>query len=121
MKTPKLITAIIAIFLFSNLLFAGDPNTTNSDDKLADLLITKMEKDVILTDSQKLVVKQKLKIYIVKMQNAHALSNQDEIFSKKSLATNEYQSSLDSILTPSQNQQLNLKFKERENAKLSTK
>ena len=107
----------VAFFMFSNLLFAGNPKISSAEDNLADLLIDKMGKDVILTDSQKIVVKAKLKIYIVKIQNAHALINKEENFSKKNQASIEYQSSLDSILTPSQNQQLHLKVMERENAK----
>lgn len=117
MKKLKFLVTVSAVLLFSNLLFAGNPKTSGSEDNLADLLIEKMGKDVILTDSQKLVVKAKLKTYIVKMQNAHALSNSDEKKSKKNQASLEYQSSLDSILTPSQNKQLKLKINERENAK----
>jgi hypothetical protein len=103
MKTHKLMVAAIAISLFTNLLFAGNPITPSSEDNLADMLIEKMGKDVTLTDSQIVVVKQKLKKYIVKMQNAHALSNNDEKITKKTQATNEYQLSLDSILTATQN------------------
>lgn len=117
MKKLKLMMAFFAILVFSTFLFAGNPKKSGSEDNLADLLIEKMGKDVVLTDSQKLVVKQKLKTYIVKMQNANALSNIDEKFSEKKQASNEYQSSLDSILTPAQNQQLKLKIEERENAK----
>lgn len=117
MKTFNLMTAIIAIFLFSNLLFAANPKAALSDDKLADLLIAKMGKEVALTDSQKLVMKKKIKTHIIKMQNAHALGNEDEKNSKKNQETSQYQSSLDSILTPSQNQQLKLKAKEREQSK----
>jgi hypothetical protein len=32
MKTPKLLTAIIAILLFSNLLFGANPNAETADD-----------------------------------------------------------------------------------------
>jgi len=110
----------MAVFLCSNLIYAAKPLNSN-DDNLADLLIEKMGKDVVLTDSQKLVVKQKLKTYIVKMKNAQTLSNGDEKFSNKKQANNEYQSSLDSILTSDQKLQLNVKIKERENAKISTK
>jgi len=117
MKKLKFWIASVAFFMFSNLLFAGNPKISSAEDNLADLLIDKMGKDVILTDSQKIVVKAKLKIYIVKIQNAHALINKEENFSKKNQASIEYQSSLDSILTPSQNQQLHLKVMERENAK----
>ena len=121
MKKFKLITAVIAVLVYTNLLFAGNPKTSGSEDNLANLLIEKMGKDVVLTDSQKLVIKTKLKTYIIKMQNAHALTKNDERFSKKEQASNEYQSSLDSILTPTQSQQLQLKIKERENVKLTAK
>lgn len=115
MKTFKFMTAFIAILLFSNLLFAGNPKDKEGD--LADLLIIKMGKDVTLTDSQKVVVKEKLKKYIVKMQNAHALANNDNRVTTKKQATNDYQLSLDSILTSSQREQLKIKIKEREDAK----
>ena len=117
MKTLKLTTAIIAIFLFSNLLFAGNPKTSGSEDNLADQLIEKMDKDVTLTNSQKVVLKQKLKKYILKMQNAHALKNNDEKLAQKKQASNEYQLSLDSVLSTTQREQLKIKIKEREDAK----
>ena len=121
MKKLKFLLVSAAFFMFFNLLFAENPKTSGTEDNLAIMLIEKMGKDVVLTDSQKLVIKTKLKTYIIKMQNAHALTKNDERFSKKEQANNEYQSSLDSILTPSQNQQLHLKITERENVKLTTK
>jgi len=121
MKTLKLITSVIAILFLSNLVYAGNPKVSSPEDNLADQLIEKMGKDVTLSDSQKVVVKQKLKKYIVKVQNAHALSNNDEKITKKTLASNEYQLSLDSILTPSQSQQLKLKSEERANGKQANK
>lgn len=116
MKTPKLIMACMAIVLCTNFLFAGNPKN-DATDNLATLLIEKLGKDIVLTDSQKVKVKQNLKVYIVKMQNAHALSNNSEKFTLKKQAGTDYQTSLDSLLTSDQKDQLNAKIKERENAK----
>ncbi|HET7733711.1 MAG TPA: hypothetical protein VFK73_07715 [Paludibacter sp.] len=117
MKTSKLIVAVSAILLFTNLLFAANPQTPDKEDKLADLLIEKMGKDVTLNDSQKISVRQKLKIYILKMQNANEQTNSVDKFALKNQATVDYQLSLDSILTPIQREQLETKIKERTNAK----
>ncbi|HLP04164.1 MAG TPA: hypothetical protein VK152_01925 [Paludibacter sp.] len=116
-KNRFTLAAAVAILASSSLLLAGNPKTSGSQDNLADIMIEKMGKDVVLTDSQKMAAKQKLKKYIAKMQDAHALGNNDEKLSRKKQASDEYQLSLDSILTPAQNEQLRQRTKERENAK----
>lgn len=115
MKKLKLIMAAIAISVSINLLFAGNPQDGN--DNLANLLIDKMSKDIILSDSQKVIVKKKIKTFIVKMQNAHTLSNNSEKYALKKQAELDYQFSLDSVLTGAQREQMKVKMLERENNK----
>ena len=117
MKTNKLLTAIVAVFFFSNLLLAGNPKTSSSEDNLANIMITKLSKDVVLTDSQKIVIQQNAKAFVIKMQNANALGNKDDKTNSKRQAYNDYKASLDSLLTNGQREQLKTKIKERENAK----
>ena len=115
MKTPKLIMAIIAILLFSNLLFAADPLNGNADN-LANVLTEKLSKDVQLTDSQKTIVKAKVIEFIARMESADKKSTDSEKFNAKKQASDEYESKLDSILTLEQKTQLKLKSTEREKA-----
>jgi len=115
MKRLKYLAAVIAAFVCLNFVFAVNPN--DKVGVLADLLIEKLGNDIALTDSQKILVKQKLNVLIVKTQNADVLSDDQEKFSLKNQAATEYQTSLDSILTTEQNMQLKLKIKDRENAK----
>ena len=103
--------------VLGNLLFSANPKAVLSDDKLADVMIEKMGKDVVLTDSQKLVMKKRYKKYISNVQNANGVNNTEEKKIRKKRETIQFESSFDSILTPSQNQQLKLKAKERELAK----
>jgi len=110
MKTPKLIKATIAILLFSNLLFSANP------ENIAGNMIAKISKDIVLTDSQKVVIQTKANEFVIKMQSANLLTNEEAKFASKKQASNEYKAILDSLLTNEQRKQLQIKIKIREDA-----
>jgi len=110
MKKLKLVTAIIAIFLISNLLFAGNP------ENIAVKMIEKLSNDVILTDSQRVVIQTKADEYVLKMQNVNLITNIEEQFALRKQISKEYDASLDSLLTIEQREQLMIKIKERKDA-----
>jgi len=110
MKKLKLMTALIAVLLFSDLVFAGNP------ENLANKKIGLLSRDIALTDSQKVVLQAKIKIFAVKMQNANALSSVEAKRSALNKAGQEYKAVLDSILTPEQKIQLTAKRNERRDA-----
>jgi len=102
MKKVKLFTAIIAIFISSNLLIAVNPNTKNYTKNLANNMLKNLCKDVNLTDSQKIMIQTKAKEYEVKLQN---LSQQSNVTSRHSInvqTVNDYRSMLKGILTKDQ-------------------
>ena len=112
MKTPKLTTAIIAIFLFSNLLFAGNPNPETSDD-ISNKMVESTHNDVTLTPNQKEALKKKAKVYAEKLVEARAMSDKPASYVFMQTVTDNYLASLDSILTPEQKALKEQKHKER--------
>jgi cell division protein FtsX len=107
MKTPKLMTAIIAILLLSNLLFAGNPKST------ADKMIEKLNTDVTLTNDQKNDIKKNIKAFNTKLHTANSMADKEEKYLLRKKAFDEYKSKLDSILTLEQKAQLETQIKGR--------
>ena len=107
MKTLKLIMAFIAILFFTNLLFAGNP------ENFATKKVAKLCKDIVLTDSQKVIIQAKAKVFAIKVQNASSLTNNTEKTSILNQAGQEYKTALDSVLTTEQKTQLVTKRNER--------
>jgi hypothetical protein len=112
MKTPKLIMALIAIFLFSNLLFAGNPNTETPDD-ISNNMVEFVHGDVTLTPTQKQTLKKKAKEYAEKLQQARAMDDKDASYAFMKTVSENYQAAMDSILTTDQKVAKDKKFKER--------
>lgn len=105
MKTPKLLMGIVAIFLFTNILFAGNPKTIVNADDFANKRVTLLSTNIALTDSQKLILIAKSKTFAQKIQNADSLSSSKKMPSLIN-ASREYNAIIDSVLTPSQKTQL---------------
>ena len=103
MKKVKLIMALGAVLVFSNLVFAGNPNN------LATKMITKLSNDIALTDSQRVVIQAKANEFAVKMQNANSLTNADAKTTTKKQALSDYKTFLENVLTSDQKQQLMIK------------
>jgi len=111
MKKVKLLTALIAVLLFSNLMFAINPLTGNVDD-FAKNKVKQLNKMVALTDSQKVIVERKAHEFGMKMLNRDSVTY--EVFSPQ--YKQEYKMAIDSILTSDQKVQLAQKQLERKNA-----
>ncbi|MDP4238176.1 MAG: hypothetical protein Q8904_01725 [Bacteroidota bacterium] len=118
MKTIKFRMAIVAILLFSNLIFAENPLTIDNVDDFANKRIAGIGADIVLTDSQKVILLASSKTFALKIQNSHSLSNveQKKAFSK---AFQEYRANIDSVLSKAQKSQLTAKQKERRNIAIS--
>jgi len=113
MKTLKFIAAIIAVITVSNLILAVNPKN-GKDDNLAELVIGKLNNDVQLTDSQKIILKERFNAFVSKMDNADKKSTEKDKFNSKKQASDEYEIVLDSILSTNQKEQLSIKIAERE-------
>jgi len=114
MKTPKLIMAMVAVLLFSNLLFSSNPQrgyTLNSADKA----ISQLSVDINLADSQKSKIRTITSEYETKLQNLDQQANLDTVALKamnKQLVL-ECGSKLDSVLTKEQMDILKMKMMQR--------
>ena len=112
MKKLKLMTAIIAVLMFSNLLFAGNPNTDTSDD-ISNNMVEFVHNDVKLTPDQKDVLKKKAKEYTDKLMQARAMDDKEASYIFMKDVTENYKAALDSILTPDQKVIKDKNFKEK--------
>jgi hypothetical protein len=110
MKTSKSLMLAFATLLLSTSLFAGNP------ENLATKIVAKLSKDIVLTDSQKVVIQTKAKELALKRQNADALSDKTEKTELKRQASQSYKAIVDSLLTNEQRQQLKVKQNERRDA-----
>jgi len=115
MKKLKLALAGIAILMFAGNLFAADPLITDANN-LAGIMVDKLSKDIILTDSQKVIIRQNATAFFGKMQKANSSSSDNDKFKLKKQASDEYKVILESILTTEQKETLLKKAKEREDA-----
>jgi len=107
MKKLKLITALIAVLFFSNVIFAGNP------ENLATKMVIKLGNDIVLTDSQKVIIQAKAKEFLVKRQSSNLLTNKTDLSTGKKLAYEQYKATLDTVLTIEQKTQLITKRNER--------
>jgi len=113
MKKLKLIMAVVAAFVCLDLVFAVNPAKGKNDD-LASLVIEKLNKDVQLTDSQKIILKEKFNAFAIKMEDSDKKTKEKDKFDTKKLASDEYEAVLDSILNTQQKEQLSVKITQRE-------
>ncbi len=112
MKSTRSFLFILAVISASIVYtYATKPQSTK--DELAEMYITKMSNDVVLTDSQKVEIKKRFIKYVTKIENAHVKSDKKEAFKEKQISTDEYQMSLDSILTANQRETIIQKNGER--------
>lgn len=116
MRTIKKITGIfIILFLFQALLFAQKPSTENVN-QIAAGIVERLDKDVALTDSQKVVILQHAKVFAAKSQNTQHMANNDATRSQRRNHVQEYKSALNSILTDEQKELIVKKRQERREA-----
>ena len=111
MKKLKLIVALIATLVFSNLIFAIKPLTGNVDD-FAKSKVKQLGNMIALTDSQKIMIEKKAKEFGMKILNRDSITY--EVFSQQ--FKQEYKMAIDSILTNDQKALLTQKQLDRKNA-----
>ncbi len=107
MKNFRLMMAIVAtVFLYIQL---NAENPVSIANKKLNLL----SRDIVLTDSQKVVILEKAKEFAVKFQGANLLTNSIEKNSQLDKAVQQYKAALDTLLTSEQKTQLETKRNER--------
>jgi len=107
-KKQKLITVLIAILVFTNLLFAGNPQG------IANKMVAKLSKDIELTDSQKVIIQAKAQAFAVTLQNTNTNASTDQ-----KQVHQAYKATLDSVLTKEQKTQLVTKRNARRDAAIN--
>ena len=118
MKRLRLIMAVAATFVFLNFTFAVNPQKA-TPETIAASMVSELDKDVALTDSQKIIILSRAKLFVVGVQNANAKSNIDENIESKKVLAFDYAMVLDSTLSIKQKEQLQLKRDERKQAAIN--
>ncbi|MEI7502817.1 MAG: hypothetical protein WCJ61_06000 [Paludibacter sp.] len=114
MKKLKLITAFMAVLLCSNLMFAAKPNAL-SVDSIINPMIDYLDNDVKLTNNQKVILKKNANDYALSLLTARGMNKSDDSYTSMKIATEKYNSVVDSILTSDQKTQKQLKNNDRNN------
>jgi len=104
MRTRKLLLTLTLLLIITTLVYAKKRITKNPE-QVANSFVNRMQKDIVLTDSQQLKIKALTIEYINQINGTE--ENQIKMISMK------HKADLDSILTPSQKEQLMLKKKNR--------
>ncbi|MEA4935855.1 MAG: hypothetical protein VB102_04335 [Paludibacter sp.] len=113
MKTTKFIITVCVVFLCTVLLFAEEPTEKRNNTNLEDLIVLKLNDDVQLTDTQRIIIKKKAKAFVSKSKGVNLNTTSKENFEIKKHASDEYEILLDSILTEEQKGQRAIKIKQR--------
>ena len=109
MLKRTIIGALIVAPFFFNLVFAVTPNYTNISDKM----VKTLSNDVVLTDSQKVIIQVKAKAYETKMLSSSQQTTDDVKQAIIKDAVLSYRAALDSILSDDQKENLKAKQLER--------
>lgn len=107
----KTILLIAAIFLFQPGI--AQRATLKSASEAAETYLQKLDADVQLTDSQRIILQQHAKTHFTASMKVSAKSDMKEKSSQKKLSYQNFLIMRDSILTPEQRDQLILKQNER--------
>jgi len=101
MKQLKFSTALVAVLLCSNLLFAGKPKPETAND-ISSTMVEFVHKEVNLTPTQKEVLKKKANDYANKLMQARAMADTVASYIFMKTESEKYEAAMDSILTPDQ-------------------
>lgn len=118
MKTIKTIMTIVMALYICSFSYS---QSTNNTEKIVALMVEKLNGDVSLTDSQKVVLNKYIKTYITKtkeIKESKDKKNNQKIQLKKQ-ANEEYEAFIDSLLTDQQKEQRKLKIDERKQSNIS--
>lgn len=113
MKKLKLIMAVVAAFVCLNLLYGTNPKNKDFTINLADNMVKSLCRDIVLTDSQKIIIQTSAKEYEGKMKNLKSNANSESKKLNNKQAILNYRAKLNSILTPEQIDTLKMKRIER--------
>lgn len=109
MKQLKLTTVALATFVCLNFVFAEKPEKETTEN-LSTILVDKLGKDVQLTNIQEVILKEYIKGYIIQMEKSDSKTNFNDKISSKELTSRIYEAFIDSILTPDQKTQREIKI-----------
>lgn len=110
MKTTKKTATGVCIFLlfFQAGVYAERP-ASEDVNHIATRIVERLDRDVALTDSQKVVILEYAKVFAIESQNTRSMTNTDAVLLQRKSNVQEYKKALDTILTDEQKETLILK------------
>ncbi|OJV37527.1 MAG: hypothetical protein BGO29_03540 [Bacteroidales bacterium 36-12] len=117
MKTSTKICVILTLMLLFICSTVFSQKTSSADvSSIATGIVERLDSDVVLTDSQKVVILEHAKTLAVKSQNTRSMANTDAVLLQRKSDVQEYKKALDAILTDEQKEALIKKRDERREA-----
>lgn len=116
MKTIKKITSVFVFLFFAQIILFAQKSSTGNVNQIAAGIVEKLDKDVALTDSQKVLILEHAKAFAAKSQSTKNMANNDATRSQRRNHVQEYKSALNSILTDEQKELIVKKRQERREA-----
>lgn len=116
MKTIKKITGVFVFLLFSQVISLAQMPSTGNVNQIAAGIVERLDKEVALTDSQKVVILEHAKVIAAKSQSIRNMANNDATRQQRSNHVQEYKSALNNILTDEQKVLIVRKRQERREA-----
>ena len=116
MKTIKKITGVFVFLFFSQVILLAQKPSTGNVNQIAAGIVERLDKDVALTDSQKVAILEHAKVFTAKSQSTKNMANNDATRLQRRNHVQEYKSALNSILTDEQKEMIVKKREERREA-----
>ncbi len=116
MKTIKEITGVLVFLFLTQIILLAQKSSTGNVNQIAAGIIEKLDKDVALTDSQKVVILEHAKVFAAKSQSTKNMANNDATRMQRQNHVQEYKSALNETLTHEQQEMLVKKQEERREA-----
>lgn len=102
MKTLKMLTIVVVFLAFSQVILFSQTVSRPNVNEVATGIVDRLDKVVLLTDSQKVVLLVHAKVLAAKTQNTRAMENNHSVVSQRKRNVQEYKQALNSILTDEQ-------------------
>lgn len=116
MKTTQKITGVFIFLLLSQVTLYAQKTQADDAGRIAEGIVERLDKDVILTDSQKVVILEHAKVFAVKSQSTQNLTNNDATRMQRRNHVQEYKAAINEVLTNEQKEMLAKKREERREA-----
>lgn len=113
MKTIKKITGVFVFLFLSQVILYAQKSSKGNVNQIATGIVETLDKEVALTDSQKVVILEYAKVFATKSQNTRNMTNNEVTLQQRKSNVQEYKSAINAVLTDQQKEMLVKRREER--------